>query len=270
MADDREILACGELTPEWQQLDPLIPPACSGVYGFYLQQSQEWFYIGKADNIAQRFCLREHPIHIAKSLAQPVDFLYIPSHRPLALESQLIKQLNPLGNGGSNGSPFRTLGDVHVSCELPWHVYGFFSYDAPDCDHLPEAWCRPRLVQRAEAINYVIDMPFCSSGALQDLIERSRLWLQGKYAGIVPAPDGVCIVLVRNHEKYPWYARAQADKKIFNGKTTLGLGRKGSKEHLEYQCRIDCRNLKAQIAELERAIVQVNTTALNLHQAIDE
>jgi hypothetical protein len=84
----------------WQPLDLCKIPKISGVYG--LQSCDQWLYIGKAKNLANRLT-KYHPVlNVALSLTMSISYWYQPSATPSRLESQLIKDLRPEWNGGTS------------------------------------------------------------------------------------------------------------------------------------------------------------------------
>jgi hypothetical protein len=100
----------------WQLLNLQAIPKISGVYGF--QHHEQWLYIGKAKNLANRLTKHHPALSVALSLALPIRYWYQPSDAPSRLESQLIRELRPEWNGGTS---YEEMSEHHL-----YAAYGCF------------------------------------------------------------------------------------------------------------------------------------------------
>jgi integrase/recombinase XerD len=84
----------------WAVMDLNDIPAESGVYAF--KQGERWLYVGKANSIQKRLNKWHLPFAIAQASCPGVQFLYRLSENHHRLERELLKELNPEWNGGTD------------------------------------------------------------------------------------------------------------------------------------------------------------------------
>ena len=94
---------------DWQPINPASIPQCRGIYGIVSEPEGEWFYIGKAENIAKRFQHPSHPFKISSSLNRAYSYWFIPSEGNISrLERAAIREMQPIGNGGTSFDGYGT------------------------------------------------------------------------------------------------------------------------------------------------------------------